>query len=67
MARGEAQKTEQGNWRRAYGERRFGVLLVILVALLAGPPVLPERLSPKAVRAPWSTRSTPASARSTTG
>ena len=40
MARGEAQKTEQGNWRRAYGERRFGVLLGILAVLLAGPPVL---------------------------
>jgi hypothetical protein len=40
MARGEAQKAQQGNWRRAYGPRRFGVLLVLLVALLAGPPVL---------------------------
>src|SRR5262245_16032 len=26
--------------RLAYGERRFGVLLVILILLLAGPPVL---------------------------
>jgi hypothetical protein len=34
------QKTQGGVWRRAYGERRFGVLLVILAALLAGPPVL---------------------------
>src|SRR6516164_654255 len=40
MARGESQKTQQGGWRRAYGERRFGVLLVILAVLLAGPPVL---------------------------
>jgi Ion channel len=40
MAGGESQKTPEGDWRRAYGERRFGVLLVILVALLAGPPVL---------------------------
>src|SRR6516165_8849763 len=40
MARGESQKTQEGGWRRAYSERRFGVLLVILVALLAGPPVL---------------------------
>ena len=39
MARGESQKTQEGDWRRAYSERRFGVLLVILVALLAGPPV----------------------------
>src|SRR3954469_18597307 len=40
MARGEPQKTQEGDWRRAYSERRFGVLLVILVVLLAGPPVL---------------------------
>jgi hypothetical protein len=40
MARGESQKTQEEDWRRAYGERRFGVLLVILVVLLAGPPVL---------------------------
>ena len=40
MARGEAQKTPDTGWRQAYGERRFGVLLVILVVLLAGPPVL---------------------------
>ena len=40
MARAESQKTQEGAWRQAYSERRFGVLLVILVALLAGPPVL---------------------------
>src|SRR5262245_2203978 len=40
MARGEAQRTQEGGWRRAYSERRFGVLLVILAVLLAGPPVL---------------------------
>src|SRR6516162_5993143 len=40
MARGEAQKTPDTGWRQAYGERRFGVLLVLLAALLAGPPVL---------------------------
>src|SRR5262245_30044886 len=40
MARGEPQKAQEGDWRRAYSERRFGVLLVILVVLLAGPPVL---------------------------
>ena len=40
MARGEPEKTQEGDWRRAYGERRFGVLLVILAVLLAGPPVL---------------------------
>jgi hypothetical protein len=40
MARDEPQKAREGDWRRAYSERRFGVLLVILVVLLAGPPVL---------------------------
>ena len=40
MARGEAQKTQEADWRRAYSERRFGVLLVILAVLQAGPPVL---------------------------
>jgi hypothetical protein len=40
MARDEPQIAHQGDWRRAYSERRFGVLLVILVVLLAGPPVL---------------------------
>src|SRR4051794_14358912 len=40
MARGEQQKTQKGDWGQAYSERRFGVLLVILVILLAGPPVL---------------------------
>jgi hypothetical protein len=40
MARGESQKAQEGGWRRAYGERRFGVLLVILAVLVAGPPVL---------------------------
>src|SRR6516165_10837447 len=27
-------------WRQAYARRRFTVLLVILVAVLAGPPIL---------------------------
>jgi hypothetical protein len=40
MARDESQKTQQGDWRRAYSERRFGILLVILAVLLAGPPIL---------------------------
>jgi hypothetical protein len=40
MARGEPQKTQPGGWRQVYVERRFAVLLVILVAMLAGPPVL---------------------------
>lgn len=40
MTKRESQKTQEGAWRRAYSERRFGVLLVILVVLLAGPPVL---------------------------
>src|SRR4051795_8120560 len=40
MTRGEAQKAQEGDWRRAYSERRFGVLLVILAVLLAGPPIL---------------------------
>src|SRR5262245_41463998 len=40
MARGESQQAQQGDWRRAYRERRFVVLLVILAVLLAGPPVL---------------------------
>src|SRR6516164_1846811 len=40
MARDEPQKAREGYWRRAYSARRFGLLLVILVALLAGPPVL---------------------------
>jgi hypothetical protein len=40
MARGEPQKAQEGGWRRAYGERRFGALLVVLAVLLAGPPVL---------------------------
>jgi hypothetical protein len=40
MARDEPQIAHEGDWRRAYSERRFGVLLVILVVLLAGPPVM---------------------------
>jgi hypothetical protein len=40
MARGEAPNTQAGGWRQAYSERRFGALLVVLAALLAGPPVL---------------------------
>jgi hypothetical protein len=40
MARGESQKTVERDWWQAYSERRFGVLLVVLAALLAGPPIL---------------------------
>src|SRR5262249_6244139 len=40
MAKGEWQRTQEGDWRRAYGDRRFGVLFGILAVLLAGPPVL---------------------------
>ena len=40
MARDESQKAQEGDWRQAYGKRRFGILLVILVVLLAGPPLL---------------------------
>lgn len=40
MAMGQSQKTQDESWWEAFGERRFGVLLVILVVLLAGPPVL---------------------------
>ena len=40
MAKDESQKTQEGGWRRAYGKRRFGILLVVLAVLLAGPPVL---------------------------
>jgi hypothetical protein len=40
MARSEPQKTQEGDSRQAYSERQFGVLLVILVVLLAGPPLL---------------------------
>ena len=40
MTRGEPPKTQGGAWRQAYSARRFGVLLVILVVLLAGPPIL---------------------------
>jgi hypothetical protein len=40
MARDESQKTEKRDWRQAYGQRRFAVLLAILAILLAGPPIL---------------------------
>jgi hypothetical protein len=40
MASGEAHKTKEGDWRQRYSKRRFSILLVILVASLAGPPVL---------------------------
>jgi hypothetical protein len=40
MANGESPRKEKADWLQAYGERRFAVLLVILVGLLAGPPVL---------------------------
>jgi hypothetical protein len=40
MPSSNAQKPKVGDWRQAYSERRFGVLLVLLVVLLAGPPAL---------------------------
>jgi hypothetical protein len=40
MTKGESQKAQEGELRRAYSERRFGILLVILAVLQAGPPVL---------------------------
>jgi hypothetical protein len=40
MARIEPRTPQGGTWRQVYRERRFGILLVILVGLLAGPPVL---------------------------
>src|SRR6516164_7566639 len=40
MTKGESQKSQKGELLRAYSERRFGVLLVILAVLQAGPPVL---------------------------
>jgi hypothetical protein len=40
MASDESQKSQEGGWLLAYSERRFGVLLVVLAVLLAGPPVL---------------------------
>ena len=36
----EPQTPQGGKWRQMYSERRFGILLVFLVVLLAGPPVL---------------------------
>jgi hypothetical protein len=40
MAIVEPPTPQGGKWRQLYRERRFGILLVILVVLLAGPPVL---------------------------
>lgn len=40
MAMVEPQTPQGGKWRQLYSERRFAILLVILVILLAGPPVL---------------------------
>jgi hypothetical protein len=40
MALAGSQKTPAGGWWQAYSERRYGVLLVILALLLAGPPLL---------------------------
>jgi voltage-gated potassium channel len=40
MAWGQAQNAQERTWRQVYGERRFGLLLLILAVLLAGPPVL---------------------------
>jgi Ion channel len=35
-------RAKGGGWRQVYGERRFGILLVTLIVLLAGSPVLLE-------------------------
>jgi hypothetical protein len=40
MAGEELLRAKFGGWRQVYSERRFSILLVILVVLLAGPPVL---------------------------
>ena len=40
MADEKATEARCSGWRQVYGERRFGILLVILLGLLAGPPVL---------------------------
>src|SRR3954454_24988261 len=40
MASSPAEKPQVGSWRQAYSDRRFGGLLVILVAMLAVPPLL---------------------------
>lgn len=40
MAIVKPQMPQGGKWRQVYSERRFGILLVILVVLLAGPPIL---------------------------
>jgi Ion channel len=39
MAFDEQQGLHRERWRQLYNERRFGVLLVILAVLLAGPPI----------------------------
>jgi hypothetical protein len=36
----EGMKPRCVGWQKYYSERRFGILLVILVVLLAGPPIL---------------------------
>lgn len=40
MASDERQADHLTKWPKVYGERRFSALLVILMALLVGPPVL---------------------------
>ncbi len=40
MAIAEPARLPGGKWPQSFRERRFGVLLVILVVLLGGPPVL---------------------------
>jgi hypothetical protein len=40
MAIGECEMPPDGGWRQAFSQRRFTVLLIILLVLLAGPPIL---------------------------
>lgn len=42
MAGEETLRGKCGGWRQVCGERRFGILLVTLIVLLAGSPVLLE-------------------------
>jgi hypothetical protein len=42
MADEEPFRAKVGGWRQEYSERRFGILLVILAAFLAGSPALLE-------------------------
>ena len=40
MAVRESGGATGGAWRQVYSERRFGLLLALLIALLAGTPIL---------------------------